>query len=546
MDRAMSRVGGLFSWGACQTLVGRRGILQQGFTTFAHEPAAVPLFIDGTRVESESREHIPLLNPASQSPLGMVPVATTDEVGRVVASSLRAFEDWRRVPVPARARVMLRYQEIIRREMDSLADGITKEQGKTTEDARGDVFRGLEVVEAAAGIAPLLLGKYQEHVARNIDTYSMSQPLGVCASLTPFNFPAMCPLWHVPLAVAAGNSVVLKPSERTPLTAMKLAELAMEAGFPPGVFNVVHGTKDVVNAILDHEDVKAVSFVGSSGVGRDVYARAAARGKRIQCNLGAKNHLVVMPDADVDAVVNALVGSAFGAAGQRCMAVSVAVFVGGMGREIKDKLVEKARGLKVGAGWESGTDVGPLISKDSKARVLRVIENAREEGADVLLDGSGVVVEGYEEGNFVGPTILSGVDVSMESYREEIFGPVLVTLEVGSLDEALDVINSNPNGNGTAIFTSSGYAAREFQSRVEVGMVGVNVPIPVPSGAAGGFGFTGWRGSFSGDLAMYGVEGVKFFTRTKTVTSTWREDGASAHGARHQGPMPGLAGVGVS
>ncbi len=355
----------------------------------------------------------------------------------------------------------------------------------------------------------------------------------------------MCPLWHVPLAVAAGNSVVLKPSERTPLTAMMLAELAMEAGFPEGVFNVVHGTKNVVNAILDHEDVKAVSFVGSTGVGRDVYTRAAAHGKRVQCNLGAKNHLVVMPDADVDTVVNALAGAAFGAAGQRCMAVSVAVFVGGMGQAVKDKLVEKVRGLKVGAGCEQGTDVGPLISKDSKARVLRLIENARREGAEVLLDGSRVVVQGYEEGNFVGPTILSGVDTSMESYREEIFGPVLVTLEVASLDEALDVINSNPNGNGTAIFTSSGYAAREFQSRVDVGMVGVNVPIPVPSGAAGGFGFTGWRGSFTGDLAMYGAEGVKFFTRTKTVTSTWRDDRASADAARHQA-IPGLAGVGVN
>ena len=521
----------------CQTLGRQQGWFSS--TSGVLSSAPVPLFIDGARVESTSSEHIPLLNPATQEVLGSVPEATGEEVDRAVASSLRAFEAWRRVPVPTRARVLLRYQDVIRREMDSLAESITMEQGKTLEDARGDVFRGLEVVESAAGIAPLLLGKYQEQVANKIDTYSMSQPLGVCASLTPFNFPAMCPLWHVPMAVATGNTVLLKPSERTPLTAMKLAELAMEAGFPEGVFNVVHGSKGVVNAILDHDDIKAVSFVGSTHVGKHVYARAAAHGKRVQCNLGAKNHLVVMPDADMEGAVNALVGSAFGAAGQRCMAVSVAVFVGGMPAAFKEKLVEKARELKVGPGWEDGTQVGPLISQDSKARVLRIIKNARNEGADVLLDGSDVEVKGYEQGNFVGPTILYGVDTSSPCYEEEIFGPVLTILEVDSLDEALHVINANPNGNGTAIFTSSGFAAREFQSRVEVGMVGVNVPIPVPSGAAGGFGFTGWNGSFHGDLAMYGAEGAKFFTRTKTVTATWRDDAA------HRGAIPGLAGVGV-
>ena len=504
--------------------------------------AAIPLFVDNAPVESSSSSHIPLYNPATQEQLGLVPETTPDELERAVASSVRAFEEWRRVPVPSRARVMLKYQDIIRRNTDMLAESITQEQGKTTEDARGDVFRGLEVVEAAAGIAPLLLGKYQEHVARGIDTYSMSQPLGVCASLTPFNFPAMCPLWHVPLAVAAGNTVLLKPSERTPLTAMKLAALAVEAGFPEGVFNVVHGGKNVVNGILDHEDVKAVSFVGSSGVGRQVYARAAANGKRVQCNLGAKNHMVVMPDADVDAVVNALAGSAFGAAGQRCMAVSVVVFVGGMGREVREKLVEKARGLKVGPGWEAGTQVGPLISKDSKARVLRLIENAKKEGAEVLLDGSDVHVEGFGQGNFVGPTIVAVPDTGMEVYKEEVFGPLLCVVEVDNLDEALEVVNTNPNGNGTAIFTASGHAAREFQSRVDVGMVGVNVPIPVPSGAAGGFGFTGWRGSFAGDLAMYGSEGVKFFTRTKTITASWKE---TERGASSQASLPGLAGVGA-
>ena len=499
----------------------------------------VPLFIDGAPVPSTSTSHTPLLNPATQAQLGLVPEATPEEVARAVASSVRAYEGWRRVPVPTRARVMLSYQEVLRRNVEVLAGCITEEQGKTLEDARGDVVRGLEVVEAAAGIAPLLLGKYQEQVARGVDTYSVSQALGVVASLTPFNFPAMCPLWHVPLAVAAGNAVVLKPSERTPRTAVKLAELAAEAGFPEGVFNVVHGGKGVVEALVDHEEVKAVSFVGSSGVGRQVYARAAAGGKRVQCNLGAKNHLVVMPDADVEAVVGALVGAAFGAAGQRCMAVSVAVFVGGMGRAVREKLVARARGLVVGPGWEAGTQVGPLISKESKERVLRLVERARKEGAEVILDGRGVEVVGYERGNFVGPTIVAGVDTSMEVYREEVFGPVLCVVEVDTLDEALEVINANPNGNGTAIFTSSGYAAKEFQSRVEVGMVGVNVPIPVPSGAAGGFGFTGWNGSFSGDLAMYGAEGVKFFTRTKTVTAAWKEPGEGA------GTLTGLGGVGV-
>jgi malonate-semialdehyde dehydrogenase (acetylating)/methylmalonate-semialdehyde dehydrogenase len=511
------------------------------FASGSTQANTVKLYIDGQMVESKSTTHIPVLNPATQEVLGMLPETTSDEFEAAVMSSKEAFKSWSVTPVPQRARVMFKFQELIRRDMARLAENITMEQGKTLDDAKGDVFRGLEVVEYACGIAPQLLGDYQEHVANGIDTMSIHQPLGVTAGICPFNFPAMVPLWMFPISIAAGNTMILKPSEHDPGATMMLAELATEAGLPPGVLNVVHGRHNVVNAMCDHPDIKAVSFVGSDSGGKHVYSRATSHGKRVQANTGAKNHAVVMPDADIDQAVSALTGAAFGAAGQRCMAISAAVFVGGMSQEFREALIQKAAGLKVTAGWESGAEVGPLISPESKDRVRAIIKNSIDQGADVILDGRDVTVRNYPDGNFVGPTIITGVKQSMECYQEEIFGPVLVCLEVDSLDEAIDVINSNEHGNGTAIFTSSGAFARKFQSQVDVGMVGINVPIPVPAASSGSFSFTGWRGSFYGDLNMYGKMGVQFYTRTKTITSNWR-----IHTPDHiKKSVPGLSGVGA-
>lgn len=401
-------------------------------------------------------------------------------------------------------------------------------------------FFSSEVVEFSCGIASELMGDLVENVATGIDTYSLRQPLGVTSGICPFNFPAMIPLWMFPLATAAGNTMVLKPSERDPGAAMILAQLALEAGLPRGVLNVVHGTHDTVNAILDHPDIKAISFVGSDAAGEHVYRRGCASGKRVQANMGAKNHAVIMPDADVDSTVSALTGAAFGAAGQRCMAISVAVFVGGMG-PYKAALADKARALKVNAGWEPGADVGPLISKESKIRVERLIKSGVDAGAEAVLDGRGISVPGYPHGNFVGPTLLTNVTAEMECYKEEIFGPVLVCMEADSLDEAIAIVNANSHGNGTALFTASGGAARKFQNEVDVGMVGINVPIPVPAASSGAFSFTGWRGSFLGDLQMYGKMGVQFYTRTKTVTTSWRQQSGA-----HAKVVPGLAGVGAT
>lgn len=509
----------------------------------AERTLAIPLYIHGERVESKSERHTPVYNPATQDVLGMLPETSQDEFEQAIVSSKEAFASWSRTPVPQRARVMFKFQELIRRDMESIARNITMEQGKTLDDAKGDVFRGLEVVEYACGIAPQMLGDVQEQVSRGIDTMSIRQPLGVTAGICPFNFPAMVPLWMFPISIAAGNTMILKPSESDPGAAMMLAELATEAGLPPGVLNVVHGGHSVVNAILDHPEIKSVSFVGSNQGGKHVYARAAANGKRAQVNTGAKNHAVIMPDANIDHAVSALTGAAFGAAGQRCMAISVAVFVGGMTEEFRGKLVNAAAALKVSAGWEPGAQVGPLISPESKSRVCSIIQRAQEQGADILLDGRGCIVEGYPMGNFVGPTIISGgVAPLFDCYTQEIFGPVLVCIEAESIEEAISIINSNEHGNGTAIFTSSGATARTFQSAVDVGMVGINVPIPVPAASSGSFSFTGWRGSFYGDLQMYGSMGVQFFTKTKTITSNWNI-AATPAGKKMQ--VPGLSGVGA-
>jgi malonate-semialdehyde dehydrogenase (acetylating)/methylmalonate-semialdehyde dehydrogenase len=486
----------------------------------AADVATVKLLIDGAFVESRSSEWRDVVNPATQAVLARVPFATADEVNAAVAAASQAFRTWRKTPIGVRARIFLKYQQLIRENMGELAALLSAEQGKTLPDAEGDVFRGLEVVEHAAAIGNLQLGELANNVAGGVDTFTLLQPIGVCAGITPFNFPAMIPLWMFPMAIATGNTFVLKPSEQDPMVTMRLVELALEAGVPKGVLNVVHGGEAVVNAICDHADIKAVSFVGSTRVGTHVYHRASQTGKRVQCMMGAKNHAVVLPDANKEQTLNALAGAAFGAAGQRCMAASTAVLVGEAQSWIPE-LVAKAKSLKVGAGNAAGTDVGPLISCAARERVEAFIASGVEQGATLELDGRKPSVPGFEEGNFVGPTIFSGVRPGMRIYDEEIFGPVLVILAAESLDEAIDLVNANPNGNGTAVFTQSGAAARRFQEDIDVGQVGINVPIPVPVPL---FSFTGSRASKLGDLGPYGKQVVMFYTQTKTVTQRWFDD----------------------
>ena len=484
---------------------------------------SVKLLINGEFVESRSQEWRDIINPATQEVLARVPMATSGEVEAAVASAKTAFASWKKTPIGTRARIFLKYQQLIREHMKELAALLTAEQGKTLADAEGDIFRGLEVVEHAASIGNLQLGEYAENVAGGVDTYTVQQPLGVCAGITPFNFPAMIPLWMFPMAIATGNTFVLKPSEQDPMVTMRLVELALQAGIPAGVLNVVHGGEAVVNAICDHPDIKAISFVGSSRVGTHVYNRASLAGKRVQCMMGAKNHAIVLPDANKEQALNQLTGAAFGAAGQRCMALSVAVLVGEARSWIPD-LVAKAKSLRVGAGKDN-PDLGPLISCAARERVTSLIKQGVAEGAVLELDGREVHVDGYPDGNFVGPTIFSGVSTDMAIYQQEIFGPVLCLLGVDTLDEAIAIINANPNGNGTAIFTQSGAAARRFQEDIDVGQVGINVPIPVPVPL---FSFTGSRGSKLGDLGPYGKQVILFYTQTKTVTSRWFDDEASS------------------
>ncbi|PWA54466.1 aldehyde dehydrogenase 6B2 [Artemisia annua] len=483
------------------------------------DPPKVPNLIGGSFLNSQSSEFIDVINPATQQVVSQIPLTKDEEFKAAVSAAKQAFPSWRNTPITTRQRVMLKLQELIRRDMDKLAMNITTEQGKTLKDAQGDVFRGLEVVEHASGMASLQMGEFASNVSHGIDTYSIREPLGVCAGICPFNFPAMIPLWMFPVAVTCGNTFVLKPSEKDPGASMMLAELAMEAGLPSGVLNIVHGTHDIVNAICDDEDIKAISFVGSNTAGMHIYARASAKGKRVQSNMGAKNHGIVMPDASVDATLNALVAAGFGAAGQRCMALSTVVFVGDA-TEWKNELVKRAKSLKVNAGTEPDADLGPVISKQAKDRVCRLIQSGVENGAKLLLDGRDIVVPGYEQGNFVGPTILSGVTEDMECYKEEIFGPVLLCMQADSLEEAINIVNRNKYGNGAAIFTSSGVAARKFQTDIEAGQVGINVPIPVPLPF---FSFTGSKASFAGDLNFYGKAGVNFYTQIKTVTQQWKD-----------------------
>lgn len=480
-------------------------------------------YIDGKFVESKTKEWIDLRNPATQELLTRVPQSTPEELKAATESASRAFKTWKNTSVLSRQRKMLDLQALIRDNMDRLAKSIVEEQGKTFPDAKGDVLRGLQVVEMLCGLPDFTLGQMAE-VAKDMDTYTIREPLGVVGGICPFNFPAMIPLWMFPVAIAAGNTCIIKPSEKDPGAVMILAELAAKAGIPAGVLNVIHGGVPTVNYICDEPAIKAISFVGSDQAGKYIHARGSQNGKRVQANLGAKNHGVVMPDANKNHTLNALTGAAFGAAGQRCMALSTAVFVGEAKDWIPD-LVERARGLKVCEGNQPNTDIGPLISPQALTRAETLIQSAIDEGAKVILDGRGVKVQGFESGNFLGPTIITDVKPHMKCYQEEIFAPVLVCMNVPTLDDAITLTNQNRYGNGTAVFTTSGSTAKKFVKEIDVGQVGVNVPIPVPLPM---FSFTGSRDSIRGDLNFYGRSGLQFYTQLKTVTALWREEDATS------------------
>lgn len=489
---------------------------------YMSSPATTKLFINGEFLESKTSKWIDLHNPATNEVVTRVPEATQDEMEAAVNAAANAFPSWSETSILARQQVMFKLQQLIKENMGELAKSITLEQGKTLPDAEGDVTRGLQVVEHACSITSLQMGETMQSVTKDMDTYSYRTPLGVCAGITPFNFPAMIPLWMFPVALVCGNTYVIKPSERDPGACMMLVKMAQDAGVPDGVLNVIHGARDAVRFICDDPTIRAISFVGSDQAGKFIYERGSMNGKRVQSNMGAKNHGVIMPDASKESTINQLVGAAFGAAGQRCMALSTAIFVGET-KEWIPEIVEKARQLKVNAGDQPGTDLGPVISPQSKKRICDIVQTGVDQGASLDLDGRDIVVPGYENGNFVGPTVLSKVNPDMTCYTEEIFGPVLVAMEVDTMDEAIDIINKNPYGNGTAIFTNSGAIARKFQQKADVGQIGVNVPIPVPLPF---FSFTGSRGSFLGDAHFYGKHGINFYTGVKTITSLWRDEDA--------------------
>eukprot|EP00051_Salpingoeca_urceolata_P026777 m.478647 g.478647 ORF g.478647 m.478647 type:complete len:522 (-) comp21191_c0_seq1:1676-3241(-) len=494
-----------------------------GVRGLASAAPTVKNFINGKFVDSTTSDFIELRNPATNEIIGQVPCSTQAEMQAASDAAAEAFKTWSTTSVMSRQGVMFRLAELIRQNQDELARSITLEQGKTIPDAEGDVLRGLQVVEFACGIPSLTMGESAHHVAKDMDTISYRVPLGVVGGICPFNFPAMIPLWMFPLATACGNTVVLKPSEADPGAAMMLAQLAQDAGLPDGVLNIIHGSTDTVNFICDDPAIKAISFVGSDTAGNHIYSRGCANGKRVQSNQAAKNHGVILPDANKTATINALVGAAFGAAGQRCMALSTVVLVGESKEWLPD-LVDMARQLKLNAGDQPGTDVGPMISPQALERAENLIESGVQQGAELLLDGRGASVPGYENGNFLAPTVLTGVTPDMDCYKEEIFGPVLVCLEAETLDDAIELINNNKWGNGCALFTKSGPAARKFIFECEAGQHGINVPIPVPLPM---FSFTGNKDSFNGDLNFYGKAGVQFYTQQKTVTTLWRDSDAT-------------------
>ncbi|KAK5251269.1 aldehyde dehydrogenase (NADP(+)) ald6 [Exophiala xenobiotica] len=482
-------------------------------------------FIDNQFVPSQATTWIDLHDPATNNLVTRVPQSTDAELKAAVESAEKAFPKWRATSIMTKQQIIFRLTHLIRKNMDRLAASITLEQGKTFADAKGDVLRGLQVCETACGITTQLTGEVIE-VAKDMETRSYREPIGVVAAICPFNFPAMIPLWSVPVATVTGNCLILKPSERDPGAAMIIAELCKEAGFPDGVVNIVHGAAKTVDFIIDEPAIKAISFVGSNRAGEYIYTRGSANGKRVQANLGAKNHAAVLPDCNKNHALNAITGAAFGAAGQRCMALSTLVMIG----ETKDwvpEIAERAKQLSMNGGFEEGADLGPLISPQSKKRVEDLIQTAEDEGATILLDGRGQKPEKYPNGNWIGPTIIANVKPHMKCYTEEIFGPVLVCLNVNTTEEAIDLINSNPYGNGAAVFTRSGATAALFQKELEAGQIGINVPIPVPLPM---FSFTGNKKSVAGTgmSNFYGKDGLRFYTQWKTVTSLWRAEDALA------------------
>lgn len=475
--------------------------------------------INGHKVHSASSRRTPIFNPAIGEQVGEVILSTDEEIDEAVQIAKKAQVAWGETPPAKRARVMFKFLELLNKNADEMASAISREHGKTHDDALGECARGFEVVEFACGIPHMLKGEFSRNVGPAIDTYSDRQPLGVAAGITPFNFPAMVPMWMYPMAIATGNAFILKPSERDPSASMLAWELFHEAGLPEGLFNIVQGDKQAVDAILDHPHIKAVSFVGSTPIAEYVYTRGTKAGKRVQALGGAKNHMVIMPDADMDQAANALLGAGYGSAGERCMAISVAVPVG---EKTADQLIAKLKPmveeLKIGPATDNTAEMGPLVTKEAKERVLSYIDKGVEQGADLVVDGRGFKLQGYENGYFVGGTLFDRVTPDMDIYKDEIFGPVLSVVRTKSFDEAVDLIHGHQYGNGTAIFTRDGDAARAFADKIEVGMVGVNVPIPVPVAY---HSFGGWKRSIFGDHAIYGPEGVNFYTRLKTITTRW-------------------------
>ncbi|MBM7089440.1 CoA-acylating methylmalonate-semialdehyde dehydrogenase [Streptomyces sp. NPDC012461] len=475
-------------------------------------------FIGGKPVEGTSGRFGPVWNPATGVQEKQVAFATADEVDAAVAAAKDAFTTWGASSLARRTAILFKYRELLDAHRDEIAELITAEHGKVHSDALGEVARGMEIVELACGISVQLKGELSTQVSTRVDVASIRQPLGVVAGITPFNFPAMVPMWMFPLAIACGNTFVLKPSEKDPSASLRLAELAAEAGLPDGVLNVVQGDREAVDRLLEHPDVEAVSFVGSTPIARHIQLRAVEHGKRVQALGGAKNHMLVLPDADLDLAADQAINAAYGSAGERCMAVSVVVAVGGIGDDLVGRIAERARKLRVGPGDDPASEMGPLITREHRDKVASYVAGAAAQGAEVVVDGTDLTVEGHEDGFFLGVSLLDRVPVTADAYRDEIFGPVLCVVRAETYEEAVELINSSRWGNGTAIFTRDGGAARRFQLEVKAGMVGVNVPIPVPVGY---HSFGGWKDSLFGDLHIYGNDGIAFYTRGKVVTTRW-------------------------
>ena len=475
-------------------------------------------FINGKIVPGVSERKGKVFNPAIGKQESEVRLASAKDLHSAVQKAKTAFETWSNVTPIQRARIIFKYKELIEKNSDLLAKMIVSEHGKVYEDAKGSLTRGLEVVEFACGIPQMLKGDFTENVGTNIDSWSMRQPLGVCAGITPFNFPAMVPMWMFPMAIACGNTFILKPSEKDPSCPLKLAELFSEAGLPDGVLNVVNGDKEVVDAILEHKEISAVSFVGSTPIAKYIYENAAKNEKRVQALGGAKNHCVVMPDCDLDQAVNGLMGAAYGSAGERCMAQSVAVAVGNVGDKLVGELSKKVEALKIGPGMDKSSEMGPLVTKEHLERVRGYVDLGIKEGADLVVDGRDIKLQGYEDGYYIGGCLFDNVKKDMRIYKEEIFGPVLSVVRAKDFDEALNLINDHEFGNGTSIYTRDGDAGRTFANKIKVGMVGINIPIPVPVAF---HSFGGWKRSLFGDQHMHGPEGVRFYTKLKTITSRW-------------------------